>query len=690
VMFDKASEYTPENWQAITEAAATRTQLPFFEQRSRYVPSWATILETGQQHTDPRFRRGLAIRTGVNYGHHHNDSMDLQVAAHGLTLVQDAGQRPGYTRPGSSAVAVHNTATFDGTNGQFDIAWPRAISDHPGIQYTHVRRGEPAGPSRGDRQVALIDVSEGKGAASLTMAKQKPLTKLPPAEATADSYVLDVFRLGAGRRNHNYYFHAMVNDHFEWNARNVTPFEEGDKPLGVEFTPHPDNAQGSAPANFVATWRMQRESNEVSTNGHERNQLGKAYDPSSPAKFLRLHQFDVQGVKVEKAQFHTNTPPKNQMTMIGLSRQLEDPRRGSVFVGLIEPYAGEPIIRQAQSLTLEGNDTDYRRAVALKVETTHGHDDLLIADDRPEKIRSIPGQVRFAGQFGYLSKDAKGLRAAAITGGTVLESPQIRLHVERAAWTGKITAVDYFNKQITLDQLWPARQAEFLAEIGHQTKATAYTIGKVETQGQTSILTTRDGADFFLAPIQEVLVEPRNPAAAAKTAAAAPAEEEEDVNAQDAKGRPKFEGPVKTTVRVSLSLTPPGFSVGQQKNWVMSDGEATKFWRADARGSRVFELLQSKPVAEDELPVGGEVRLWEYGVGDQVTERTTASVTRADDGSYRITGNADVTLALPGANAEISTDGQNWSRIGQADAGWVTFTLKADQIVGQALFVRVN
>lgn len=686
--FDKATEYAPEEWKAIEEAAATRTQLPFYEQRSRYLPNWATILETGQQHTDPRFRRGVAIRTGLSVGHSHEDSMDLQVAAHGLTLVQDAGQRPGYAAPSSSPAAVHNTATFDGANGRLDIAWPRTITDNPGIQYTHIRRGEPEGASRGDRQVALIDVSEGKGAASLTPREQKPQTKLPPAEATADSYVMDIFRLGAGRKNHNYYFHAMVSDLFEWNATDLQPYADGEKPMDLSFPPHADNRKGKAPANLVATWRMQRDTNEVSNFGHERNQLGKAFDPNSPPKFLRLHQFEVEGVDVDKAQFFTNTPPKSQMTMIGLSRKNIDPKLGSVFIGLIEPYAGQPIIKQAQSLTIAANEKDWQRAVALKVETVNGHDDLLIADGRPEKIRSIPGQVRFAGAFGYLSKDGQGLRAASITGGTVLESPQIRLKVERAAWTGNITAVDYLNKQITIDQAWPAREAEFLTEIGHKNKATAYTIRKVVPQGKTSVLTTRDGADFFMAPIQDVKIEPRNPAAGQQ----APAQQgggEDDVDIVEGKARPKFDGPVKTTIITSLSMT-PSFGSGLQTNWVLSDGEGKQFWRAHARGSRSFELVQDKALADDELPVGGEMRLWEYGVGDQVIQRTTASVTRNDDGSYRVIATADVTLALPGSGAEISTDGQNWSNIGQATSGWVTISLKADQAADKGVLIRIR
>src|SRR5690606_33460089 len=101
-------DFKPEEWEAITKAAATQKRLPYYDQRSRYLPNWAGILETGQQHDEPGFRRGLAVRTGVSTGHAHHDSLDLKIAAHGLPLVLDAGQRPGYTKPASIESVVHN------------------------------------------------------------------------------------------------------------------------------------------------------------------------------------------------------------------------------------------------------------------------------------------------------------------------------------------------------------------------------------------------------------------------------------------------------------------------------------------------------------------------------------------------------------------------------------------------------
>ncbi len=54
------------------------------------------------------FALGPAILFGMwNAGHQHNDTLDLQVHAHGLPMTVDGGQRPGYSRPVSGDIVVN-------------------------------------------------------------------------------------------------------------------------------------------------------------------------------------------------------------------------------------------------------------------------------------------------------------------------------------------------------------------------------------------------------------------------------------------------------------------------------------------------------------------------------------------------------------------------------------------------------
>ena len=67
------------------------------------------------------------------------------------------------------------------------------------------------------RQIALVDVDEGEGAANLSFAQQVPGAKLPRVAATARSYVVDVFRVSGGPI-HTYGFHGPLYDAFHWNV----------------------------------------------------------------------------------------------------------------------------------------------------------------------------------------------------------------------------------------------------------------------------------------------------------------------------------------------------------------------------------------------------------------------------------------------------------------------------------------
>ncbi|MHC4717665.1 MAG: hypothetical protein ACYS5V_11895, partial [Planctomycetota bacterium] len=205
----------------VANAAGKLRRAPWLDNRSRVMPAWAAVLETGHQHDDPRFRRAVYCRVGYGYGHHHDDTLDMQVVAHGLPMTIDGGQRPGYSSPPDRKSRVHNTVEVDGSS-YHGHSWARAMADGDGARYMHLAAPGPGAAKSFARQVALIDVDEGKGSKPLPISRQKPGSALPKGVTTGNSYVFDVFRVGGGSR-HTYCFHGPLHDDFQWNATAVAP-----------------------------------------------------------------------------------------------------------------------------------------------------------------------------------------------------------------------------------------------------------------------------------------------------------------------------------------------------------------------------------------------------------------------------------------------------------------------------------
>jgi len=218
-----------EDWAAIERAAAQVTRAPWLDLRSRVVPNWAAVLETGHPHDDPRFRRAAYVRSGMGFGHNHYDQLDLQIVAHGLPMTVDGGQRSGYSKPNDRFTRIHNLVEvcegpYSGYGHPNLHSWTQALSDAPGARYARVNAIPPPKARLYRRQVALIDVDEGEGSRPLPAANQRPNAELPKGVRTADSYVFDVFR-AAGGALHSYNFHGPIDDEFQMNARDVKPVE---------------------------------------------------------------------------------------------------------------------------------------------------------------------------------------------------------------------------------------------------------------------------------------------------------------------------------------------------------------------------------------------------------------------------------------------------------------------------------
>lgn len=670
---------TDADWKAIQAAAATVKRAPWLDLRSRALSNWFVALEAGHEHDDWRFRRAAYVRAGRGIGHEHNDTLDLQVVAHGLPMTIDDGQRSGYSKPVSRMARVHNTVEIQADDADFSglltHAWPTTVADAPGARYTEVNT-LPAGAMHTlRRQVALIDADGGAGTGSrpLSAAEQKPGAKHPPGVRTPNSYVFDVVRAGGGKA-HTYCFHAMVNDEFAWNVPGEKPvahIDPAQAKAGAKdaeaaylspFTQSPESKfAGESPKVLQATWRYSRDGK----TGSEQRMAGADFDPASPSKFTRLHLVAPGARALRADSVSIKSPLLYRFTNVYARRGPDQIHRArtdleSVFAAVIEPYAGEPFITSVEPLEVTlppaakvAQSTDD--PVALRVSLTDGRRDVCFAADPSSRTYEIPAERLSVGaEFAVVSSDARGLRQVLAVGVEQLTTADVVLKTAGAmpCALGRVVAVDYARHTVTVEAPgWPESTEPRVIEIGSQGRMTAYTVSSAKRlpDGRKVELTLTRGADAYRSRIMRVV----------------PAE-----------------GRVDCTLDVA-----PGIIAGS-KSVVASNDRGTAFFRADHLGGNDFKLTRTdgRPVAAEDFAPDGVLRLWEYGVGDEVRQTNAVSLRRVGDGTYEVRSDAEVRLSLRGTSIEESPDGKSWERAGGSTDGWASTVLEASP---KPVFLRV-
>jgi hypothetical protein len=632
---------------------------------------WAAILEAGVQHTDFRFRRAAMVRVGYGWGHQHNDVLDLILWCHGVIHAAVGGERPedralgDIHSPKNQCSYTHNMVEVDGTgshsSGQHrGHSWTRCLKDTDGARYVMAE----SFPSINHptltlyrRQVALVDVDEGAPPAKEPSEPQEfhPRFKLPPVQKTPDAYVFDVFRVGGGKR-HTYCFHGCEEDEFGTNALNVrrVGFPEGENADTSDeaqylkkFLVADSKTAGVAPEILQATWRLQRQGAEIEVSVVEKDAagvpkpvvkkkmprrnseasiLGPNYSPDAPRKYTRLHLLDSQALRVLTGKWVATSP---NVTLQCLFAQ-KDGEEGlqTVFPAIIEMYEGQPCILAARSVPVAENENDALRATAVEIRTTHGHRDLCFADGRPEKARALENGMRAAGEFAFVSYDDKGLRQATLVGGRLLQAPGIAIDAtpERR---GHVVRMDYLDKKAIIGSMGltnPALLRGASIEVGTPEHMTSYMLHGAEVgRFDAVILTFRKGMDYYSSRV---------------------------LNVDAAKGE----------VRCGLGLPTDDGTVypGMGKGLTASNEALTKSWRAEYLGGTredgyVFRLTGG-PVAAADFGEKGALRLWEFGVGDEVRIPTHVSLKRSDDGSYTLQADVACSITLDGTALETTND----------------------------------
>ena len=642
-----------EEWQAVEQAAGKCPRAPWLENLSRVLPMWAGVLEAGTEHDDPRFRRAAYLRVGYGMGHHHDDTLDLQVVAHGLPMTVDGGQRPGYSSPADRTSRIHNTVEVSGRNHR-DHSWVTALADCPGARYLAAAASPPAGATLFRRQIALIDVDDPQPPRELTPQQQRPFSPLPKDGVTPNSYIFDVFRVEGGDR-HTYCFHGPLHDDFEWNAQSPAPPTPGSDEAEYlrMFKVKPELSRvGDAPGTLQATWRMAIE--VPGPGAGEKEMLGKSYDPQAPRKFTRLHLLGARGLRAMRGQFVCRRW-KYEFTNVMAGRRIgEGDRPWSVFPAIIEPYAGKPFITLVRPLAIGRESVAPGRAVAVEVKTANGNTDVCFADAEPDQTRIVPdAELQVAGEFACVSTDRLGLRRATLVGGTALRSPHIRIRAAEAQRQAKVVKIDHPGKRLWLDKAWPARSRPLAFEIGlpGSGRMTTCTATGIEPLGDGSLLALQRGADYYRSEVTAV-----------------------------AGG-----GIVRCALKPLCEYVRSG-----RRGWVASDEARSRFWRADHLGGTAFGLTGG-PVTREAFGKEGVLRLWEYGVGDTVSHRTSVSLRRVEPGLFELIADVGGEISLRVSSAQMSGDRKIWRpAAGAAEDGWLTLPLPTDRPAHQPLFLRIR
>jgi len=635
---------TPDaEWAEIVAAAKECPRDPFLMNRSRVLSNWGGYITSNPGLDDFRFMREATVRVGTGWGHAHSDTLDLRLFAFGCTMVSDFNQRPAYGWPRHQMSRCHNLVEVDGRDWM-SHAWVRNLFDAPGGAYLEAESVPPHGMEYVHlfrRQTALLDVDGGQPARG-DDGKAAAEPQKDPNVVLPSCYLFDVFRVRGGT-THTYCFHGCVEDGLEVNVKDKElPTHAYDSPDGGYLRPFrwhvagekagregPDYWVGKCDgSDLEATWRLDREAEKKMLRGAA---------VTEPRKYTRLVIFDQEDSRI----MHGIARHKGGVGYYGrcLYAQKTSPvHLDSVFVALIEPYAGEPTITARRQLRIDDNEADAFKAVAVKVTTKNGHTDVLFADGRPDRVRRFPvSELRYevSGEYAYVSKDRGGLRQATLTAGRLLATPDVRIEAEHTSYRGAVRKVDYLGRKMTVAGNIPARFAGHFFEVGGEYHKTSYEVPKIENAKGNSVLTLRKGLEIMRTRVRSVK-------------------------------------PETGTVIGAISMFRRR---GRDYGLVASDDALTKFWRlaytgGDRHAGHTFNLAHLAPESRgpvftaDDFPSGSGLRVWEFGIGDLCSIRTGVSLLRRSAGGgeivYELYATSPCKITLRRKQAMLSADQQTW------------------------------
>jgi hypothetical protein len=605
-------------WRQITQDCQKVDGHPLLTPNPRVMANWAGILETGARNGDFRFLTAAYLRIGTGHGHAHDDTLDLQINALGRRMVNDLGWRDSYSTPKATFSQLHNLVEVDETNWQ-GHAWVDTFVPGQGVSYLRAQAIAPAKLARvshRSRAISLVEVSQGNaGSTPPAPLPYTAATRVPQDAVLPQTYLFDVQRT-AGGKLHTWCFHGTISDEFTWNAPGTNP----------NLSPPEANylrryLQGNymkfasdAPSTLVATWRLRRHPFEIdATNrdgqplklkqtGGEQTMLAGAFDPNAPRAFTRVHLPDHGATRAMVAHPEPNIAAVQQTWPHLFVQRSSETDLQSVFASVIEPYSGEPFIKSVEPVKTGDESTGAGKAVALRVRLVDCREDVCFSGQTGE-TRTFDG-LTVEGQYAFVRNGPSGLEMLELVAGKVLRGPWGELQLDHAFHQGTIVGVDYVNRKLKVAGPAPFKPEDFLGqvvELGNAQHKTSFTVTDARLSGQELELTLDKPLDLSFVKII----------------------------ASD---------PEKKLIHVAVMprvVQHPGMSSGLS---CTSDSSDKVFKCAPAAGeSRAYQLEQ--PFTKEEFPVGGTLRVWEVGVGDQLRLMTYAKVVRDGAGKWKVSAN---------------------------------------------------
>jgi len=402
---------------------------PLLHQYSRVVPNEAAVVELGSEETDVTRKTSMMLRLGVGQGHAHHDQLDLNIFAMGLPITVDLACRNegnNWSRPGAAWSFLHNHAIahtdLDPRNAgnRSGEPWLRAFAP-PLLRGSYVSAD---GKETLERDVILMEVGD-----------------------SGTYYAFDLQRVKGGNL-HTWCFHGCESESVEVN----TPMVAAEDHRWLSRLLEGTRKAGKAPATLHATWTMTRRPRQVKHNfsgggvintvACEPTVLGNRYNPNLPEVRVRATLLGRGGDDVLQGDAYSQAY-SYCFPFLWVQAQAQ-PDKATLYPAVYEWYRGTtPVVAKAELVRSE--------PLTVQVMTTTGQQDTYI----------LSGEAFIA-----ISRDAKGLRWARLSGGIELVSEELRMRAARAKYATIVTEMDYVRGTLVTRDPLPANPHAVIGNPG--------------------------------------------------------------------------------------------------------------------------------------------------------------------------------------------------------------------------------
>ena len=406
--------------------------------------------------------RAALLRYGPSLNHGHLDDLNVNYYGLGRELTYDLGYSLG--------------------SAHVQVGWAKATASHNLVVVNE--RNQLLSPGGGGSAYFCVDrapvrATEASSEASYASEGVKTYRRtLAMIDAPGGSYLVDIFRV-AGGTQHDLMWHfagtlgnvtgaglgpaqekgSLAGPDYDWGKR-VGPagYLIGCADQPEYWNPPPGNGYGflcdvrraeRVEPECAATWAVGSDGKQSVTlrllpePGSELvTARGPGILPTSPVADYAILRRSMLGRDFKSRPNIADSPNSGDLS--------------SAFISVVEPSEGGGAVVSAKRLDVDG-------AVGVRIETSAGVDYVLSSVEPRAVVFDTPdGKIGFDGRFGFLrvaqkasgrkaSPEASGVERGVLVGGTKLAMGSYEIRSARAAFSGKVTEIDYKRAEITLD-----------------------------------------------------------------------------------------------------------------------------------------------------------------------------------------------------------------------------------------------